>query len=104
MLYPPSLRWFHELLVHRPHRLKILIGYGVDRAPALFDIPLETADKADVGICGDKNLDIQKLAYRRDGQDEDALEENDGLRESLFSFSGSNVAGEIVDPREGVSS
>src|SRR5450756_1167918 len=66
-----SLGGFHELQVHWPHDVHVLRHHGLDRTAPLARVPQEAADKPDVSVRVDVELDVQQVAQRRVLQHQD---------------------------------
>src|SRR5450830_1135842 len=75
-----SLGRLHKLEMHRPDDVHVLRNDGFDRTAPLARVPQEAADKPDVSVRVDVELDVQQVAQRRVLQHQDTLEDDDGLR------------------------
>ena len=51
-----------------------------DRSPALLDVALQPSHQAQVGVGVDEDLDVHQVAQPLVGEDQDALDQDDGLR------------------------
>ncbi len=75
-----ALGWLDKFQVHGTDSVQILLDHGIGRAPAFVDVPLETADEAQVSIGIHEDLDIEHLAQRGFGEDQNSLHQDDTAR------------------------
>src|SRR2546428_10315652 len=70
------LRRFDELLVHRTHRVQILLNHGFERAASRLNVAHEAAHETDVGGRIDKQLDVDPLAQLGFRENENAFDDD----------------------------
>ena len=92
-----ALGGFDELQVHGADGGEVLVDDHFGGAAALFDVALEAADEADVGIGVDEDLDIEQGAQFGVAEDEDALDHDDGFGRDALDAVGAGVGLEVVD-------
>src|SRR3972149_3245438 len=86
-----------ELEMHGSHAGLILLNHTVDRPAALYQIALQPADEADVGIGVDEDFDVEKPAQVGLREHQNPLDQDHRLGLEVAGLARPGMDGEIVD-------